>query len=167
MVRSPHGVRLSLLAAVTLLAAGLSWIGLKLWTNSGHLLPPASWAGLPILIAFALGLYLAGRPIARLVSGRATKPVNPLYAARILLLAQAAALSGAVSLGWYAAQILLLLPDADVESLQQRMVTLGALGVGAVLLAAAGLRVQRMCRLDDRPDRRDEDEDDERDSGGH
>lgn len=162
MVSQAHGIRVRLLVAVAVVAGALSWIILKLWANAGHALPEVSWAGLPLLVAVAIGLYLAGRPVKRLVAGRATKPVHPLYAARVLVLAQAAALSGAAVLGWYAAQVVLLLPDSDVDSQQARIVELAALGLGAVLLVAAGLVVQRMCRIDDRdprddPDPRDDD----------
>jgi Protein of unknown function (DUF3180) len=74
-----------------------------------------------------------------------------MYAARVLALAQAAALAGAATLGWYVAQVLLVLPDADVPSQQAQILQLGALGLGAVGLSAVGLLVQRMCRLDDEP----------------
>lgn len=161
VVSHPHGIRLRLLGLVALVSLALSWIALKLWTNAGHLLPPASWAALPVLLVMAAGLYAAGRPVRRLISGTATTPVSPLYAARVLGLAQAAALAGAAALGWYAAQVLLLVPDADIESQQRRLLTLAALGLGAVVLAAAGLLVQRMCRLDDREPWHEQDEDDD------
>ncbi len=160
MVSHPHGIRLRLLGGVALLSVALSWIALKLWTNGGHLLPAVTWAALPVLLAIAAGLYAAGRPVRRLVAGRATTPVSPLYAARVLALAQAAALAGAAAVGWYVGQVLLLLPDADIDSQQHRMVTLGGLALGAVVLSAAGMLVQRMCRVDDR-NRRDEQDEDE------
>lgn len=157
MVSQPHGIRIRLLLLVAVVAGALSWIVLRLWADAGNPLPQASWAGLPLLVAVSVGLYLAGRPVKKLVAGQAAKPVHPLYAARVLALAQAAALGGAAVLGWYVAQIVLLLPDSDVESQQSRIIQLGALGLGAVLLAAAGLLVQRMCRID-APDRRDNDD---------
>ena len=161
MVRQTHGIRLRLLAGVAVVVGALSWIALKLWTNAGQLLPQANWAGLPLLVAFAVGLYLVGRPVKRLVAGKATTSVDPLYAARVLVLAQAAALSGAAVLGWYVAQILLLLPDSDIPSQQGRLFELGVLCLGAILLSAAGLLVQRMCRIDDDTDRRDDEDEDE------
>jgi len=165
MVTSPHGVRLRLLAAVALVAGIVCWIGLALWEIGGHLLPPASWAALPILVAVAIGLVLVGRPVQRLVAGTTTKPVHPLYAARILALAQAAALTGAVALGWYAAQIVRLLPDSDILSQQQDILRLALLGVGAVLVSSAGLLVQRWCRVDD--DRGDRANPDDRGESEH
>lgn len=149
MVTQAHGIRVRLLVGVAVIAGGMAWIGLQLWRGAGRSAPTVSWAALPILLAAAAGLYACGRPVKHLVEGTATKPVNPLYAARILALAQAAALTGAVVLGWYVAQIVALLPDSDVASQQQAIFELGLLGVGAVLLSVAGLLVQRMCRLDD------------------
>jgi len=149
MVTQAHGIRARVLAVTAVIAGALGWIGLQLWLNSGRPSPTVSWAALPLLVAAAVGLYLSGRPVKQLVAGTAVKPVHPLYAARILALAQAAALTGAVVLGWYAAQIIHLLPNADVASQQQTILELALLSLGAVLLSVAGLLVQRMCRLDD------------------
>lgn len=161
---TPHGVRVRLLLVVALVAGALSWIGLTLVAQGGGQLPPVSWAGAPILVAVAVGIVLAGRPVRRLVQGTATRPVHPLYAARVLSLAQAAALTGAVVLGWYAAQVVRLLPDLDVASQQQDVVVLGILALCALLVAAAGLLVQRWCRIDD--DRGERGDRSERADGG-
>lgn len=159
MVRHPHGVRLRDLAAAAVVSGGLSWIALRLWTGAGHLLPPTSWLTIGLLVLLGVGLYLAGRPVRRLVTGTARRPVHPLYAARVLVLAQATALAGAAALGWYAAQIVLLLPDADVESQLRHIVELGALSLAAVGLSWVGLAVQRMCRIDAGGPGPDDDED--------
>ncbi|MEO7061507.1 MAG: DUF3180 domain-containing protein [Lapillicoccus sp.] len=148
MVTQPHGIRARLLLVVAVAATGVAWIGLELWTLAGRSLPAVSWAALPILLAVSIGLYLAGRPVQKLVAGTATKPVHPLYAARVLALAQAAALTGAVIVGWYVAQILQLLPDLDIASQQQAVLELALLGLASMLLAGVGLLVQRMCRID-------------------
>jgi len=131
------------------LGAAVSWIVLRLWTTTGHTLAMASWPGLLLLGVMALGVYLAGLPVRRSLRGTAATPLRPLHAARVLVLAQAAALSGAAVVGWYAAQLLLVLPDVDVESQRGRLLPLGALCAGGVLLACSGLLVQRMCRLGD------------------
>lgn len=148
MVTSPHGVRVRLLLLVAVVSAAVGWIGLALWAMGGFDLPAVSWAALPILVAVAVGLVLAGRPVQRLLAGTTTRPVHPLYAARVLALAQAAALTGAVVLGWYAAQVVRLLPDADVAPRQADLLRLVLLGAGAVLVSGAGLLVQRWCRVD-------------------
>lgn len=153
MVTQPHGVRPRVVVLVALVVAGLSWVLLRLTTAGGRDLPEASWLGVVIFVAIGLGLVAAGRPVKRLVAGTATRTVHPLYAARVLAMAQAAALGGAAFVGWYAAQVLLVLPDADVTSQRQRILLLGLLTLAAAALSGLGLLVQRWCRLDDEKDR--------------
>jgi hypothetical protein len=149
VVSRPDGIRLRVLVTVALVVGGASWVALKLLAGGGRDLPSTSWLAVFIFVALALGLLIAGRPVKRLVAGRATRPLNPLYAARVLAMAQAAALAGAVIVGWYLAQIVLLIPDADVPSQQLQMLVLGILALAAAGLAAVGLVVQRWCRLDE------------------
>ncbi len=153
MVNDAQGIRLRLLLAVGVVIAGLSWVVLRLATSAGRDLPGESWLTAVLLFALGLGLVLAGRPVKRLVAGTATRTVHPLYAARVLAMAQAAALGGAAIAGWYAAQLLLVLPDGDVSSQRQRLFVLGLLVLTAAGLAVVGLLVQRWCRLDDERDR--------------
>jgi hypothetical protein len=149
MVSRPDGIRARTLIAVAVVVGGGSWVVLRLLQGGGRDLPSTSWLAVFIFVALALGLLLAGRPVKRLVAGRATRPVNPLYAARVLAMAQAAALAGAAIVGWYVAQVLMLIPDADIPSQQLQMLTLGVLTLAAAGLAAVGLVVQRWCRLED------------------
>ena len=149
MVSRADGIRARTLIAVAAVVGGASWVVLRLLQGGGRDLPSTSWLAVFIFVALALGLLLAGRPVKRLVAGRATRPVNPLYAARVLAMAQAAALAGAAIVGWYVAQVLMLVPDADVPSQQLQMLTLGVLALAAAGLAAVGLVVQRWCRLED------------------
>ncbi len=126
---------------------------LKILEGGGRDLPSTSWLAVFIFVALGLGLLVAGRPVKRLVAGRAARALNPLYAARVLAMAQSAALAGAAFVGWYLAQVLLLLPDSDIPSQQLQMLVLGVLALAAAGLAVVGLVVQRWCRLDE-PDPR-------------
>lgn len=156
MVNRAAGIRARVLVAVALVVGGASWVVLKLLEGGGRDLPSTSWLAVFIFVALGLGLLVAGRPVKRLVAGRPSRALNPLYAARVLAMAQAAALAGAAFVGWYAAQVLLLLPDADVPSQRLQMLVLGVLALAAAGLAAIGLVVQRWCRLDEPDPRRDE-----------
>jgi signal transduction histidine kinase len=155
VVSRPLGIRVRVVLLVGLVVTGLSWLVLRLALNGGADLPDPSWIGIVILVAIALGVVVAGRPVKRLVAGTATRTVHPLYAARVLAMSQAAALGGAAVFGWYAAQLLLALPDSDVSSQQQRILLLGGLALAAAGLSAVGLLVQRWCRLDEDDDRID------------
>jgi hypothetical protein len=165
VVSRSDGIRLRALVGVAIVVGGASWVILKLLAGGGRDLPSTSWLAVFIFVALGLGLFLAGRPVKRLVAGRATRPVNPLYAARVLAMAQAAALAGAAIIGWYAAQIVLRLPDADIPSQQLQILVLVILALAAAGLAGVGLLVQRWCRLDEPPnDAHDDDRRDQRDS---
>jgi hypothetical protein len=148
MLRSGRGLTLRLVLAVGVVAGGFSYLGLRLWTSQGHQLPPASWGGLIVLVFMASGVFFAGLPVRRFLRGQATKPLNPIRAMRTLVLAQACALTGAVVIGWYAAQVLLLLPDLDVSSRRTLAIRFAALAAGGVLMVISGLTVQAMCRVD-------------------
>jgi hypothetical protein len=65
-----------------------------------------------------------------------------------VVLAQAAALTGAGVLGFYGAELLIVLPDLDIPSYSALAWRLAALCAGALLLASSGMAVQRMCRID-------------------
>jgi len=156
VVNRAAGIRARVLVAVAVVVGGASWVVLKLLEGGGRDLPSTSWLAVLIFVALGLGLLLAGRPVKRLLAGRAPRPVNPLYAARVLAMAQAAALAGAAFVGWYVAQILLLVPDADIPSQQQQILVLGVLALAAAGIAAIGLLVQRWCRLDEPDPRQDE-----------
>jgi uncharacterized membrane protein len=148
VVNQGRGLRLGHLVGVTLVLGGLSWMGWSLYLNSGGLLPPASWISAVLLAVMAALVFAAGLPVRRFLRGQATKPLSPIRAARTLVLAQAAALTGAGVLGFYAAQLALVLPDIDLPSYRSLMWRLLGLCLGAVLLAAAGMATQRMCRID-------------------
>ena len=168
MVRDGRGITLPLALLVAVLSTAVAWIGLSLWVGSGHALPGASWGGAMLIVFMAVGVYCAGLPVRRFLRGEATRPLSPLRAMRTLVLAQAAALTGALVAGWYAAQALVLLPDADVPTVRAAMFRSLAVCASAALMIAAGLLVQAMCRLDDTDDERDRDRDLEgdRDSDG-
>jgi hypothetical protein len=149
MVNGGRGLRLSHLLGVALVVGGVSWIGFRIYLNTGTLLPPASWISSVLLGIMAALVFAAGLPVRRFLRGRATKSLSPIRAARTLVLAQAAALTGAGVLGFYAAQVLLILPDLDIPSYRALLWRLVALCVGAALLTAAGMATQRMCRIED------------------
>lgn len=157
MLRNGRGVTIRLVMAVSVVVTGFSYLMLRLWTDQGGTLPPASWGGLVVLAFMACGVFFAGLPVRRFLRGGATKPLNPMRAMRTLVLAQASALTGAVVTGWYVARVLVLLPTLDVPSHRSVAIRLAALAVGGVLMVVAGLLAQAMCRVD--KDHRDPDRD--------
>jgi hypothetical protein len=115
----------------------------------------------------ACGVFFAGLPVRRFLRGQSKKTLNPIRAMRTVVLAQASALTGALVTGWYLAQILVLLPVADVDSRRSLIWKLAALAAGGVLMVVAGLVVQRMCRVDRQGRDSDGDNDREGDEESH
>lgn len=148
MVRDGRGVSIRLVLLLGLAVTAIAYPGLRVWVGQGHELPPASWGAVIVLVFMAGGVFFAGLPIRRFLRGQAKKPLNPLRAMRTLVLAQAAALTGAMVAGWYLAQVVALLPNLDIDSVRAVAVRLGALSAAAVLMAIAGLVAQAMCRID-------------------
>ncbi len=153
MVNAGRGVTLALVGTVAAVVALVAFAGLRFWVGGGHSGPEVSWGGAVLLLCMAVGVYVLGLPVRRYLLGRPNargrRPMTALRAWRTLVLAQAAALTGAAASGWYLAQGLVLLPNLDVPTVRSQGLRVLALLVGAVAIVVAGLLVQRMCRLDD------------------
>ncbi|WP_461049156.1 DUF3180 domain-containing protein [Terrabacter koreensis] len=145
------------LAAVAMTV--LVWLVLRLMSSGGSSVPEPGWVGAVAMLFLGGGLLVAGWQVRKVRDGAPNPAITPLRAARTLVLGQAGALTGSVLVGWYLANVLVLLPDADVESQRGRIWPFLVHAAVAVLLAAAGMLVQAWCRL--RP-RDDEDDDPDR-----
>ncbi len=150
MLTDPRGVRPATLVLVGLVVGGVGWIVLRLVSAQGSSLPTVGWFSPAVLLLTAGVVLAAGYQVRKLQTGTAgPRPVSMARAARTVVLAQAAALTGAAVVGWYAAQALRYLPDLDVTSVRERMWPVLATIVAASALAVAGLVAQRWCRIDD------------------
>jgi hypothetical protein len=107
-----------------------------------------SWVTAVLLGAMAVLVVSAGLPVRRFLRGEARKSLNPMRAARTLVLAQAAALTGAGVLGWYAGQLAHALADLDLPDYHTVLWRLLGACAGALALAVAGMATQRMCRVE-------------------
>ncbi len=148
-----HGLRITTVlitaAAVTL----LSWSAGRWWVASGNAPVRVEWLVGVLLIAMALVVLWAGRRMWRMRRGLGH--VEPLVAARLLGLAQASALTGAITGGIYLGLAIVLVPDIGFAGRGMMAAQLGFAALGAALIAVAGLVVQHWCRIE----RKDEDED--------
>ncbi|MFL6079802.1 MAG: DUF3180 domain-containing protein [Ornithinibacter sp.] len=144
------------LALVAAVAGIISFAVFALITRSGTLVPrPSLLSGVLLVVMGGLVLWLA-RPVRRYLQGRATTTLDPLRAARTVVLAQAAALTGAAAAGWYLGQLVVVVTGLSLEANRSRVLPLAAIVVAAVALATAGLVAQRWCRVD--PPEEDDDE---------
>lgn len=158
-MRPRDGLQATTLIIVGLVALLVSWVAVRWWVTGGHSVPDPGWLGLAVMAFLGGGILVAGAQVRSFRDGRSEVPISPLRAARTLVLGQAAALTGAALTGWYTGNILVLLPDADVESQLARIWPLLAHAVVALGLAVAGMVVQRWCRV--RPPRHDDEGDDD------
>jgi hypothetical protein len=131
---------------VALVSTAICWVGLDLWTSSGREPLPLSWPAVIITAAIVLVVIAAGLPVRAWVSGPRDKVLDPLVAARTAVLAKAAAYGGAVIVGWYLSQALLVLPDL-VGDRKQRFILALVAAVIAVAISVAGFVVQSWCRI--------------------
>lgn len=150
MLRS--GLKASTTGFVALVVTVLSWIVGRWWLSGGHAAPQIGWLTGGLLIAMAAVVVITGSRMWRMRRGRTH--VEPVVAARILGLAQASALTGAVMGGVYLGQVLVLVPDIGFAGRGALLLRFALAALGGLLLALAGLRVQAWCRISD-----DDDED--------
>ena len=152
-------IRVKTLVLVAAVTGIIGFAVFAMITRSGSLVPkPSLLSGVLLVVMGGLVLWLA-RPVRRYLQGRATTSLDPLRAARTVVLAQAAAFTGSAAAGWYAGQLVVVLTDLSLEANRGRLLPLGALVVAGLALAAAGLVAQRWCRID-RPDEDDDDAND-------
>jgi hypothetical protein len=128
----------------------------------GNLLTRLFYADLPRLpIAAAVVLGLLG--IAEIVGGyllrgrierrNGAPPVDPLLAARALLVARASAYAGSAVAGLWTGLLVHTVPDAATVTAASADSVTGGIGlVCALILVGAGLWLERCCRAPDDPD---------------
>lgn len=154
------------LVVAGLATAGVAWL---LISNLYQDLPPMTWppvvviAGIAVLAAVAarnLSVRIHQRGIApagsRRGRGGAAEPVEPLAVARYVVLAKASSLAGAIFVGWYAGLLPWLLAESGrlPDAADDLPPSVGGLVASAGLIAA-GLWLERACRVPDPPVGRD------------
>lgn len=116
---------------------------------------------LPVVLGVGLGLIgvivvLLAIPIRRHARGRAPRPVDPYYATRVLVLAKACALAGALLAGGGIGITVYLVTQLDSPT-GGSIGSAVALIIGAGVLLAGGLIAEYMCTVPPG----DDDDDDE------
>lgn len=134
------------LLLVAFVSAAVSATGLRVAESQGAaLLPvPALSSFVVLLIAAVVGAL--GWTVRQYTRGK--RPgLDPLLAARTVVLAKASAYTGALLSGWYAGQVLLVARDFEIEARRDLAVSATAALVCTVVLAAVGLVVERWCEV--------------------
>jgi hypothetical protein len=115
-----------------------------------------SLPGFPLLAGATLGVLgiaeaLAGNALrARILRRPGARPVQPLVAARAVLLAKASSLAGAIMAGVWTGLLVYVLPrSAEVTAAASDAVSGGIGLVCALVLVAGALWLERCCRTPD------------------
>lgn len=134
---------------VALGAAGvaLGWWAQRLWESSGRGMFPLPWSAVAAMVVIAVVVVVVGIPVRRWNRGQATARLDPLRAARTVVLARASSRTGALLAGWYLGQLVVVLPDVSIEPRRDHLVAAAAAVLAAAVMLATGLVVERWCRL--------------------
>ncbi|WP_432482452.1 DUF3180 domain-containing protein [Kineococcus esterisolvens] len=147
--------RPGLLLAVGFLAAVLSWSGLRAWTSTGGTEPQLLWRSALTIALLAVAVFGLGWPVRQWVRGDRARRIDALRAARTAVLAKAASVAGALLVGVSAGFAVHYLPTLEIAARREQfLVALADLVVSALLLAA-GLVVERYCRVPPEDDSQD------------
>lgn len=108
------------------------------------------------MAVIAVGTLVLGIRVLRWRTGHRSRMLDPIFAARTLVLAHACAYAGAMLLGWHggviADQVPLLATRAGTPVVETALFMMG----GGVVMVAIGFIVERFCRIP--PEEGDDDE---------
>ena len=140
-------LRFRWLALVGLVAGLAGWLVNWFATRNGYGTPALPLTSLVTTAAIIAITLVFGRRVLRWRNGKRDRPLDPILATRTLVLAQACAYAGAVSLGWHAGifvdQVALLSVRSTVAPLWGSV----ALMAGGIVMIMVGLVVEDFCRL--------------------
>jgi len=149
----------TVLIVLAVLGAAVGWLlELAMLTTGRPLVIP------PITLGAALALIgvivlVSAIPVYRSVHRASKSPVDPFYATRVVVLAKASSLTGALLGGGGLAIVSFLLSRSVVPALGSVSMAIFA-AAGAIILLVGGLIAERMCTLPP-----DDDEADDRTPG--
>jgi len=134
------------LVLVAALAAVGSYGLLRLVEGRGATVLPPSMLSSVVVMAIAIGVGLAGWNVRQFVRGK--RPgLDPLLAARTVVLATAASYTGALLSGWYGGHVLLVLRDLGIAARREVAAAAALALLASAVLAVTGLVVERWCRI--------------------
>ena len=145
----------SVLVVAALAAAAGGWLLLSSFYAQ---MPALPW--LPIIVLAALAVIegvLAQNTAARVQRRPGAPPVDPIAVSRYVALAKASSLAGALFGGFSAGLLAWLSLEPTKAARDDVPAAIGGVAA-AVVLIAAGLWLERACRVPDQPDRKDEDD---------
>ncbi|MEZ0166414.1 DUF3180 family protein [Kineococcus sp. LSe6-4] len=139
--------RPGVLLAVGFLAAVLAWSGLQVWVSTGGAEPDLVWRTTLTIGLLVVAVVGVGWPVKQWVEGDKARRIDALRAARTAALAKAASVAGALLVGVFLGWGVHYLPTLHIAARRSEAVVAGVDVVASALLLAAGLVVERWCRV--------------------
>lgn len=138
----------SRLLLVALVGTAVVLALLRFAESRGATVLAVPWLSTAVLLLIAALVTGLGWQVRQFRDGK--RPgLDPLRAARTVVLATASAYTGALLAGWYGGHVLLAVGDLEIAARRDVVTTAAAALLGAVLLAVAGLVVERWCEIRD------------------
>ncbi|MCQ1946407.1 MULTISPECIES: DUF3180 domain-containing protein [unclassified Arthrobacter] len=135
------------LAVIGLAAGVVGWTANYFLSENGYPAPVLSSVALVAIILVTGATLFLGLRVRSWRNGRRDRELDPIAAARTVVLAQALAYAGALLLGWHAAIFLTQLPLWSLRPGHAGTWSSLAVSVGGILMIATGLTVERFCKL--------------------
>lgn len=134
------------LLLIVLVTTAVTFVLLRLAESRGAtVLPVPLLSGAVVLLIGSVVLAL-GWAVRQYQRGR--RPgLDPLLAARTVVLATASAYTGALLTGWYAGHVLVVLGDLAIEARREVAVSAALAALCTVGLGVAGVVVERWCEI--------------------
>ena len=135
------------LLLISLAIAVISGLALRAWSARGNELPALPWSAPGVMVLMAVAVLVVGLPVRRWTRGQRTTPLDPLRAARTVVLAKAAQYAGALLSGWYAGQAIALMATIDVGPRRSMLLRAVISMMTAVAVWVVGWLVEQFCRV--------------------
>ncbi|MET3205138.1 MULTISPECIES: DUF3180 domain-containing protein [Micrococcaceae] len=138
-------VRLLLIGVVLTVAGWSATVVTTRYSMATPVLPATALATMGVIVAITLVLGI--RVLRWRNSTKRKKALDPILAARTLVLAQACAYAGTVLLGWHAGIFLDQLRIWNLRSDQDITWVAIAVAAGGLVMIVVGLLVERFCKI--------------------
>lgn len=135
------------LVLIAVIAAVIGWLATAT-TNRFSMPTPVLPVSALVTMAVIAGLTLImGIRVLRWRNGKKKNLLNPILAARTLILAQACAYAGTLLLGWHAGISMDLLRIGSLRGGEGILWNALLMGGGGVVMVVVGLVAERFCRI--------------------
>lgn len=135
------------LVTIAVVAAAIGWLATAATNRFSMPTPVLPVSALVTMAVIAVLTLIMGIRVLRWRNGKKKNLLNPILAARTLILAQACAYAGTLLLGWHAGIALDLLRIGTLRSGEGILWNALLMGGGGVVMVIVGLVVERFCRI--------------------